>query len=177
MCPIDFDPFQYMQANHKELSFSIATYEQHETIPTLYRSVMKFKKEHPEWSPTLDKGNKSIMSAMVDDKDNYNRCYFWNNFQVAKTSFFKSPQYQAFFNFIDKEEGIFYERWADPVIQSLAAALFLNINQIHMWENIGYRYHWFYAHCPSDRAIWEKCSCRPEQSFDNDGLSCLAKFK
>jgi alpha 1,2-mannosyltransferase len=165
-----------MKDNEKELSFSIATYERHETIPSLYKSVMKFKKANPQWSPSIDKPDESIMSAMLDDNDDYNRCFFWNNFQIAKTSFFKSPQYQAFFNFIDNEEGIFYERWADPVIQSLAAALFLNRNQLHFWENIGYKYQWFYTHCPNNRGLWEKCTCRPEQNFDFDGQSCLSNF-
>ncbi|KAI9483046.1 MAG: nucleotide-diphospho-sugar transferase [Benjaminiella poitrasii] len=176
-CPIDFDPFQYMKDNHKQFSFSIATYERQETIPSLFKSVIKFKKQHPEWAPTIDKPERSLLAAMLDDQGNYNRCYFWNNFQIAKTSFFRSPQYQAFFNFIDQEEGIFYERWSDPVIQSLAAALFLNRHQVHFWKEVGYHYKFSYLYCPTERSIWEKCSCRPENSFDKDGLSCLYRFE
>lgn len=177
MCPIDVDPFQYMLDNQKEISYSMATYEKQETIPSLFKTVTKFKKQHPEWHPTIDMADKSLMSLMTYEDGEYNRCFFWNNFQIAATSFFKSAEYQAFFEFIDKEEGIFYERWADPVIQSLAAALFLNRNQVHFWEDVGYRYRFLYNHCPSDRSIWERCSCRPEQSFDKDGLSCVSLFQ
>ncbi|OAD04904.1 glycosyltransferase family 15 protein [Mucor lusitanicus CBS 277.49] len=175
MCPIDFDPFQYMLDNHKEISYSMASYEKQETIPSLFKAVTKFKRQHAEWHPSVDVADDSLMSLMTNEDDGqYNRCYFWNSFQIATTRFFKSEAYQAFFEFIDKEDGIFYERWADPVIQSLAAALFLDRNQVHFWEDVGYRYRYLYNHCPSERAIWERCSCRPEQSFDQDGLSCLS---
>lgn len=172
MCPIDFDPFQYMKDNDKELSYSLASYELEETIPSLFNAVTKFKKQYPQ----LVSDSDNLMSAILNENGEYNRCYFWNNFQIAKTSFFKSPEYQQYFAFIDKEDGIFYERWADPVIQSLGAALFLNKSQLHMWEDIGYRYRFGYMHCPSKRSIWEKCACRPSHSFDNDGLSCLSRF-
>ncbi|KAI8644387.1 nucleotide-diphospho-sugar transferase [Parasitella parasitica] len=177
MCPIDFDPFQYMLDNQKEISYSIATYEKQETAPSLFKTVLKFKKKHPEWHPTTDVEDESLLSLMTNEKGEYNRCFFWNNFQIAKTSFFKSAAYQAFFEFIEKEQGIFYEQWADPVIQSLAAALFLDRDQVHFWEDVGYRYRFSYNHCPSEIAIWEKCSCRPSQSFDQDGLSCMAIFQ
>lgn len=181
ICPIDFDPFQYMLDNRKEISYSIATYERQETIPTLFKTVMSFKMQHPEWQLPMEDAKASttsLLSLMTNSNgQHYNRCYFWNSFQIAKTSFFKSTKYQTFFAFIDKQEGIFYERWADPVIQSLAAALFLNRNQVHFWENIGYRHRFLYSHCPNDRLVWERCSCRPEQSFDQDGLSCLSLFQ
>lgn len=173
MCPIDFDPFQYMKDNNKELSFSLASYELEETMPSLFNTVTKFKKQNPN---LIINQKDSLMPALLTKDGEYNRCYLWNNFQIAKTSFFTSPEYKKFFEFIDKEDGIFYERWADPVIQSLGAALFLNRTKVQMWQDIGYRYRFSYAHCPSKRSIWEKCACRPTHSFDSDGLSCLSNF-
>ncbi|RCI02148.1 alpha 1,2-mannosyltransferase 2.4.1 [Rhizopus stolonifer] len=177
MCPIDSDPFQYMYDHGKQVSFSIATYENHETIPTLFKSVSKFKQQNPQFKyMSADQGDNSIMSNMLNN-GKYNRCFFWNSFQIASTRFFKSPEYTAYFKFLDAQEGIFYERWSDAVIQSLAAALFLDKDQLHFWEDIGYRHRFFYSHCPNNNSIWERCSCRPEQNFDNDSQSCLANFQ
>lgn len=174
MCPINFDPFQYMQDHGKQLSFSMATFEKQETMPSLFNEVMKFKHAHPEWISTQP---NEIMSGMLTTDGNYNGCFLWNNFQIAKKSFFQSPAYQAYFNYLDSQNGIFYERWADPVIQSLAAALFLNKDQIQIWQNIGYKYDWFFTHCPKEKSVYAKCYCRPDKNFDLDSQSCLSHFE
>lgn len=64
----------------------------------------------------------------------------------------------------------------DPIIQSLGAVLLLEKNDVHFWDNIGYRVADYFTHCPSDKALYKKCSCRPEQNFDFDGYSCLRYF-
>jgi alpha 1,2-mannosyltransferase len=84
ICPIQFDPFEYMKKNNKQLSFSLSTHELEENLPSLYSTVMKFKAEHPQWKPASDPPEKSLLSGMVDKQGRYNRCYFWNNFQVKK---------------------------------------------------------------------------------------------
>ncbi|KAI8991826.1 nucleotide-diphospho-sugar transferase [Mycotypha africana] len=174
LCPISFDPFQYMYDNGKQLSFSLSSYELHETLPSIFDTVAEFKKENPQLFD--ENHDNKLWKAMTNKDGSYNRCSFWNSFQIVKTSFFTSKRYQSYFDFMDHKEGIFYERWSDSVIQSLGAALFLNKTEVHFWESIGYRHQYQYQHCPNDKAIWEKCSCRPMHNFDNDGLSCLSKF-
>lgn len=51
--------------------------------------------------------------------------------------------------------------------------MFLTKDDIQFWDNIGYRVANYFTHCPSDKSLYSKCSCRPEQNFDNDGYSCL----
>ncbi|KAI9335793.1 nucleotide-diphospho-sugar transferase [Pilaira anomala] len=110
-CPIEFDPFQYMQDHDKQISFSIASYGQPETVPTVYRQVTQFKKEYYH---LIENGTTDHHNIMVDTSSgDYNYCFFWNNFQIAKTSFFQSEAYQTYFKFMDKQNGIFYESWSD----------------------------------------------------------------
>lgn len=90
--------------------------------------------------------------------------------QISDVSFYRGEKYQSFFNYLDNSNGIFYERWGDPVIQSLGAVMFLTKEDIHFWDSIGYRVANYFTHCPS---TYSKCTCRPEQNFDNDGYSCL----
>lgn len=98
---------------------------------------------------------------------------------------------RQFFNYLDASGGFFYERWGDAPVSvsrvfakrpaerfsrrhSIAATLFLPADQLHQFDDIGYR-HNPYTHCPSNpkyRASG-KCSCSPSESFDTDGYSCM----
>lgn len=174
-CPIEFDPFQYMQDHDKQISFSIASYGQPETVPTVYRQVTQFKKEYYQ---LIENGTTDNHNVMVDTSSgDYNYCFFWNNFQIAKTSFFQSEAYQTYFKFMDKQNGIFYESWSDAVIQSLGTGLFLKKDQIHIWKDIGYKFNWFYTFCPKEESIWKKGYCKPIDNFENDESSCIDHFK
>ncbi|CAO3617892.1 unnamed protein product [Mucor fragilis] len=73
MCPIDFDPFQYMLDNHKVISYSMATYEKQETIPSLFEAVTKFKKQHAKWHPTTDATSGTISRLQQHDSSEAKR--------------------------------------------------------------------------------------------------------
>ena len=71
-CDINYDTFKFMAENNKTYSFVLSLFEYQETIPTIWDSVRKFMKNHPEH---LDKDNS--MSFLSDDYgDTYNRCHF-----------------------------------------------------------------------------------------------------
>jgi len=40
----------------------------------------------------------------------YNMCHFWSNFEIAKLSFFRSKEYEEFFDMMDKSGGFWMER-------------------------------------------------------------------
>lgn len=71
-CDISYDPFKFMKENGKKYSFVLSLYEYVETIPTLWDSVKKFMKNHPEHvSP------ENSMKFLSDDGgDSYNHCHF-----------------------------------------------------------------------------------------------------
>ncbi|CDS09588.1 hypothetical protein LRAMOSA10948 [Lichtheimia ramosa] len=176
VCPLDFDPFQYMYDHQKKLSFSMALYEYEETIPTLFTTIMEFANNNSDLVQSMSNKN-SLWHFIIDSETKvFNKCHFWSNFQIADLNFFRGEAYQAYFDHIEQAGGIFYERWGDPIIQSLGAVLLLEKNDVHFWDNIGYRVADYFTHCPSDKALYKKCSCRPEQNFDFDGYSCLRYF-
>jgi alpha 1,2-mannosyltransferase len=71
-CDIHYDPFRFMHENKKKYSFVLSLYEYVETIPTLWDSVKKFMKNHPEH---IAEGNS--MGFLSDDGgDSYNHCHF-----------------------------------------------------------------------------------------------------
>lgn len=71
-CDISFDPFAYMKDHKKKYSFVLSLYEYYETIPTLWDSVKKFVKEHPEHI-----AEDNSMGFLSDDGGKtYNKCHF-----------------------------------------------------------------------------------------------------
>ena len=70
-CDIDYDPFKFMADNKKKYSFVLSLYEYVETIETLWDSVKKFMKNHPEH---ISPGN-SMKFLSDDGGETYNHCH------------------------------------------------------------------------------------------------------
>ena len=170
-CDIPYDPFVYLEESGKQYGFTIALRELRETIPTLWKSVAAFVRNHKDF---IRKDSNNLRFIVTDD-GKYNDCHFWSNFEIASFDFFRSPKYQKFFDFLDKEGGFFYERWGDAPIHSIATALFLKKEQIHFFDDIGYVHHPF-GHCPSSPAVLRNCDCDPKDSFDWTPSSCLRQW-
>ncbi|KDN44469.1 hypothetical protein RSAG8_05516, partial [Rhizoctonia solani AG-8 WAC10335] len=114
-----------------------------------------------------------------DGGQTYNNCHFWSNFEIGDLNFWRSEAYTKYFDFLDSKGGFYYERWGDAPVHSIAAALFAKKDQIHFFENIGYR-HTVFEHCPTGRIhAQNKCWCDEANTFDNpdnDPYSCLYRY-
>ncbi|EAL91397.1 hypothetical protein KXW98_005598 [Aspergillus fumigatus] len=85
--------------------------------------------------------------AMEGEK--YNMCHFWSNFEIARLDWFRSKEYEDFFEMMDKSGGFWMERWGDAPIHSLAAGALLSPSDIHYFRDFGYR-HTTIQHCPAN---------------------------
>lgn len=91
-------------------------------------------------------GMNSVVEEKYDDEE-FNLCHFWSNFEIASNSLFTSPEYKAYYDFLENSNGFFTERWGDAPVHSLAVGLFLNLSEIHYFRDIGYK-HSTLGHCP-----------------------------
>lgn len=172
-CDIHYDPFRFMKENKKKYSFVLSLYEYVETIPTLWDSVKKFMKNHPEH---IVEGN--TMSFLSDDGgDNYNKCHFWSNFEIGDLNWLRSKAYIDYFESLDKDGGFFYERWGDAPVHSIAAGLMLKKEELHFFNDIAY-WHVPFTHCPTGEKLRQqlKCTCNPKENFDWKGYSCTSRY-
>ncbi|KAI8997406.1 nucleotide-diphospho-sugar transferase [Pilobolus umbonatus] len=159
-CDIDYDPFLFMKDNGKKYGWTISLLEFKSTIPTLWDTVKSFIREYPQMIP-----EQNLMDFISDFSGiDYNLCHFWSNFEIGDLNFFRSPEYTAYFDYLDKAGGFFYERWGDAPVHSIAVSLFLNKSQVHFFDDIGYKHDPF-MHCPSARELQKKCHCNAEESF------------
>lgn len=44
------------------------------------------------------------------DGEVYNMCHFWSNFEIARLDWFRSKEYQEFFDMMDRSGGFWMER-------------------------------------------------------------------
>jgi mannosyltransferase len=42
--------------------------------------------------------------------ETYNMCHFWSNFEIARLDFFRSTEYEEFFQMMDRSGGFWMER-------------------------------------------------------------------
>lgn len=171
-CDLAYDPFLVMQDQNKVYGFTLSLFEYIETIPTLWDAVKEFIGEHPDYLP---EGN--AMQFLSDDGgETYNKCHFWSNFEIGDLNFWRSQPYMEFFDFLDKKGGFYYERWGDAPVHSIGAALFAKKEQIHFFDDIGYRHEPF-QHCPQgDAHTRGNCWCDQANNFDWEWYSCTKKY-
>ncbi|TFB06407.1 O-glycoside alpha-1,2-mannosyltransferase-like protein 4 [Trichoderma ghanense] len=177
-CDITYDPFLKMIENNKTYGFTIAVKELRETVPNIFRYASAYKRMNNLTSQGLwemfvepqeppkeqrDDPNPPLPEEILQGKpsslppidpeamegEKYNMCHFWSNFEIAKLSWFRSKEYNDFFEMMDRSGGFWMERWGDAPIHSLAAGALLAPRDIHYFRDFGYR-HTTIQHCPAN---------------------------
>ena len=59
-----------------------------------------------------DPGHQNIKDVDPEtmEGENYNMCHFWSNFEIARLDWFRSKEYNDFFDMMDKSGGFWMER-------------------------------------------------------------------
>ncbi|KAJ1852911.1 hypothetical protein IW147_003188 [Coemansia sp. RSA 720] len=169
-CDIDYDPFVYMKKNNLKYGWNIAPSEYEPTVRTLWNSTQEFMNKNPDMIPS-----NSMIDWVRDSNNQYTRCHFWSNFEIVDLSFYRSKEYQAYFDFLDHAGGFFYERWGDAPVHSIAVSMFLPKSQVHYFDDIGY-YHPAMSHCPDGSKERGKCVCDPKEGWAN-GFTCAKRWR
>ena len=189
LCDFLYDPFELLRRNNKIYGFTIAIVDYENTIPSLWYTAENFIKDrsdliHPNNSikflTTIE--SKVIYDYFKSDHNSsYNLCHFWSNFEIANLNFFRSEAYQAFFDYLDKSGGFYYERWGDAPVHSIGLALLADKNSIHHFDDVGY-FHPPFLTCPTaqDAIAAKKCVCKVQledetltKNYDFEVYSCL----
>ncbi|KAF8507780.1 glycosyltransferase family 15 protein [Gautieria morchelliformis] len=168
-CDLAYDPFLFMQDHGKVYGFTVSLYEFAATIPTLWDTVKNFTREHPDYVDP----NNALHFISDDGGGSYNLCHFWSNFEIADMDFWRGEAYSAYFEYLYRSGGFYYERWGDAPVHSIAAALFLPKDKLHFFSDIGYR-HSVYTHCPQgEQHTQGKCWCNEADNFGECSIPVL----
>ncbi|KAK0609752.1 alpha-mannosyltransferase [Bombardia bombarda] len=122
-----------------------------EKEPEVPEDDPNYKPPIPEEVLRSEPGHNGLPNIDSDamEGEKYNMCHFWSNFEIARLSFFRSKEYEDFFQMMDRSGGFWMERWGDAPIHSLAAGALLSPRDIHYFRDFGYR-HTTIQHCPAN---------------------------
>jgi alpha 1,2-mannosyltransferase len=94
------------------IGFNIALREHMNTVPTLWQTVIEFTKTNPQIMEKLPHRKDSLFEFVTSDGGKtYNTCHFWSNFEVGDLSLWRSDEYLALFDYLDRSGGFYYERF------------------------------------------------------------------
>ena len=112
-----------MAKSGKKYGYTMALWELGQTVPSMFRKVSDYKKAQgipstnlwnammdPSWAPLPIRPLMSLLGSRDAQGDAWNLCHFWSNFEIADLDWFRSLDYRKFFDFLDREGGIYYER-------------------------------------------------------------------
>jgi len=172
-CDLDFDPLLFMQDQRKVYGFTIAIYEYPTTIQSLWSVVSEFIEKNRQ----LLHEHNAMKFISHDNGKSYNLCHFWSNFEIADMDFWRGEAYSRFFAHLDQSGGFYYERWGDAPIHTIGAALFADRDQLHWFNEIGYRHEPFEL-CPKGELHTRgKCWCDEKDTYERAWYSCLKHFE
>jgi len=173
-CDINEDPFLLMQGNNKTYGFTLSATDPktpHAAL-SLWKSVKDFTDEYPQYLAP----NNSASFLTQSEGRYWNLCRFRSDFEIGDMDFFRGPAYSSFFEYLDATGNFYYERWDDASVHTMAAALLLDRNQLHLFDNVGYSYDGA-QRCPHGTSHEAgKCSCNPADSSVPESASCLRNW-
>ncbi|KAH3665624.1 hypothetical protein OGAPHI_003812 [Ogataea philodendri] len=172
-CNIAQDPFRVLREENKVYGFTLTPLELHTTVETLWNVTQEYASSYPE--RIAPDNNMGFLSD--DGGASYNMCHFWSNFEVGDLDFFRSDAYEHFFNYIDRKGGIFYERWGDAPLHTVAVSLLVPYTKLHYFAGTGY-FHAPNLQCDGPNWLLEQneCICFASEDSAWSGGSCLTKF-
>ena len=124
--PITYDLFQFMAKNNFLYGYTVAAKDSHNCVYKLW----EYTKQHIE--------KQNITTSFFGDWTEGS--IYYNNFEVSALSLWTSTSYKEYIDFIDRLGGIYYYRWGDAPIKSIAVSMFAPKRQIHHFKDIGYHH-------------------------------------
>ena len=136
---LDHDSFITRQINYDIFAFM--------RDKQLIYGFVKVFRELPVWTTDLWDAAREYIRVAAVKPTFFNKwprnAIFYNNFEISRLSLWLSEDYQRFITYIDRLGGIYYHRWGDAPIKSIAVAMFVPRNQTHHFNDIGYRHQFF----------------------------------
>jgi len=120
--PVKYDVFDFMKRNNYNYGFRLCSYEMQVT-----KRIWKI------W--------RKMKGSPVPVRDiDLEMCGFYNNFFVAKLSFFQSHRVQRFLKLVDRQGMIYRRRLGDLMIHSMAVYAFSPPEKIHRFLDFTYEH-------------------------------------
>mmetsp|Transcript_19999 Transcript_19999/g.32800 ORF Transcript_19999/g.32800 Transcript_19999/m.32800 type:complete len:193 (-) Transcript_19999:1598-2176(-) len=139
MAPIHYDLFRFMEHNNKRYAYAIDDYDSEECTNGFWNATVNFLH-----SLGVADAAAALPPAYVSTSGpqggTWNRLIVYNNFEIARLSFWEEARVQEYFRFIEESGNVFFRRWGDATFHTIAAYALHPWDQIHKFDDI------YYAH-------------------------------
>ncbi|KAF8588713.1 glycosyltransferase family 15 protein [Ramaria rubella] len=171
-CDVPYDPFIRMRSAQALYGFIQISNDALWVQPSLAGNISAFMSTHSHLVPPgvnhafswrdIDKALKGEAGS-----NDWTMRAFYNNWEISHRSVWSSDLYTAFFEYLDRAGGFFYERWGDALVHSHGVSMSLRADQVMQFTDMGYEHqHWAYD-CP----LLDRCTCvrDPVKEFNSNG--------
>ena len=124
--PIDYDLFRVMRDGRYQYGYRQINRGWSPVDYALWDAVDRYLDVTPSLTPTFYRQWPK------------NAARYFNNFEVSDLRVWLSPQYRDYFNFVDRLGGIYYQKWGDAAIKTIAVTLFIPRDRTHRFTSIDY---------------------------------------
>ena len=124
--PVKYDVFQFMKQHRYVYGYVWKWWDSNDCTKGLWEGTKRYITQNAIKPTYFDEWEAPRM--------------FYNNFEISALSLWLSAEYRAFIDYIDQLGGIYYYRWGDAPIKGLALSLFVEWQQVHYFEDIGYQH-------------------------------------
>ncbi|KAM3077537.1 hypothetical protein ACMFMG_006875 [Clarireedia jacksonii] len=152
-CDINYDIFRFMRDNRLKYGFNMNILDDARSFPSLWPRTLSFMRTHPQLlHPSFN------LSWLLDPRlaHSYNNCQYFSNFEIGSLAFWRSPGPSAYFDWLDRAGGFYYERFGDAPVHTLSVGLFAERREVWYFADVGYM-HGINRFCPRGRE--GSCAC------------------
>jgi len=128
---VDYDLLAFMWRRHLQYGYIKIHVDSYDCTVGLWNAVKHYAKQMHLQLQYFEKWDEPKI--------------YYNNFEISALSLWMSKQYQDYINFVDLLGGIYYYRWGDAPIKSIAVTLFLSQDVVHLFTDITYQHGNFFV--------------------------------
>ncbi|KAF9903826.1 alpha 1,2-mannosyltransferase 2.4.1 [Linnemannia zychae] len=135
-CDLEEDPMLAMKQEGQKFAWSVSAAVNEAGTAGAWSMIQKFKEKYPDHIP---QGNDEAFITR-ESEDAFSACSYNVQNSIGSIDFFRSPGYIDYFNMIDKEGPIYYERWEDDTVITIGLSLLLPRSDIRFLKELGWGY-------------------------------------
>ena len=122
--PIGYDVFRLMRDRRIQYGFAKYANDSARCIVGLWPAVTAYMSQHAD---------------RLKFRWHCSRIFF-NNFELSDLDVWRSPEYRDYIEYIDRTGGIYYHRWGDANIKTVAVTLFIPKERTYHFKDIAYKH-------------------------------------
>lgn len=122
------DPFEEMEKKGADYMYNVVLHDGHKYTQGLLPVAEDFLKLKNKTVEQLE--FPGLWKTIVHDGPTNDFLMFFNNFQLARRSFWQQAQVREWIEFVDRSHGIFLHRWGDSPLTTFTLAMFCPANKI-----------------------------------------------